>query len=279
MVAIRAAGPFEEWGGITYALSAFDAALDPDWELVPLIKVGADLAPQARDYLGTLRRLAPDGAFDRGAVRNNRVVIRYQSASAAARCSRAACPRGAGLGLAPLVRDLDALYVNFISGFELDLPTMQLLRQHYHGPIYCDLHSLAARRPARRAPHSAPARRRGRVVPLRRPPPGERGGDGDCWRRDAMGLAATAMGAGVRVPQRHAGSARRGVLRTGRFRPTRRPSPSNSIAGIGRGVWPIRTALVAAAPPPSAPATKAIRLDVATCGAPPISLDCSRVIS
>ena len=30
----------EEWGGITYSLSALDAALSDDWEIVPLIKVG-----------------------------------------------------------------------------------------------------------------------------------------------------------------------------------------------------------------------------------------------
>ena len=46
------------------------------------------------------------------------------------------------IGLTPLLHNLDALYVNFISGMEMDLPTMQLLRQHYRGPIYCDLHSL-----------------------------------------------------------------------------------------------------------------------------------------
>jgi hypothetical protein len=46
------------------------------------------------------------------------------------------------LGLAPLIHDLDALYVNLISGFELDLPTAQLLRQYFAGPIYGDLHSL-----------------------------------------------------------------------------------------------------------------------------------------
>ena len=32
--------------------------------------------------------------------------------------------------------------MNLISGFELDLETAQLLRQHFKGPIYCDLHSL-----------------------------------------------------------------------------------------------------------------------------------------
>jgi sugar/nucleoside kinase (ribokinase family) len=40
------------------------------------------------------------------------------------------------------VENLDALYVNLISGFELDLETAVLLRQHYKGVMYCDLHSL-----------------------------------------------------------------------------------------------------------------------------------------
>ncbi|HET8625643.1 MAG TPA: carbohydrate kinase family protein, partial [Gemmatimonadales bacterium] len=38
--------------------------------------------------------------------------------------------------------DLDALYVNFISGFELCLGTAQALRAGFAGPIYADVHSL-----------------------------------------------------------------------------------------------------------------------------------------
>jgi len=41
-----------------------------------------------------------------------------------------------------MVRDLDAIYLNFISGFELCLGTAQALRQGFHGPIYADFHSL-----------------------------------------------------------------------------------------------------------------------------------------
>ena len=44
--------------------------------------------------------------------------------------------------LGPMVRDLDAIYLNFISGFELTLGTAQALRRGFHGPIYVDLHSL-----------------------------------------------------------------------------------------------------------------------------------------
>ena len=38
----------EEWGGISYSLAALDAILAPDWEIVPLVKVGRDLAGRQR---------------------------------------------------------------------------------------------------------------------------------------------------------------------------------------------------------------------------------------
>ncbi|HEV8409071.1 MAG TPA: hypothetical protein VGQ30_01095 [Gemmatimonadaceae bacterium] len=134
--------PVEEWGGITYALSAFDAALSADWELVPLVKVGEDLAPQARKFLGSLRRIAPDAQPIVVPYRNNRVELFYTDEERRSEILTGGIPGWSWLGLAPLVRDLDALYVNLISGFELDLATAQLLRQNFSGPIYCDLHSI-----------------------------------------------------------------------------------------------------------------------------------------
>ena len=132
----------EEWGGITYALGALDAALPDDWEIVPLIKVGSDLASRAREFLRTLRRVAPDASIIEVPYRNNRVELRYVSEERRSEVLTGGIPGWSWLGLKPLLRDIDALYVNMISGFELDLETAQLLRQHYRGPIYCDLHSL-----------------------------------------------------------------------------------------------------------------------------------------
>lgn len=134
--------PVEEWGGITYALSAFDAALPADWELVPLLKVGDDLAPRARDFLRTLRRRAADAEPIAVPYRNNRVELFYHSTERRSEVLSGGVPGWSWMGLAPLVRDIDALYVNLISGFEIDLATAQLLRQYFGGPIYCDLHSL-----------------------------------------------------------------------------------------------------------------------------------------
>jgi hypothetical protein len=136
------APPTEEWGGIAYALSGLDASLPPDWEIVPLIKVGRDLAPQAQQLLGRLSRLAPGARCVEVTAPNNRVVLHYESSER--RCERMAggVPGWTWSELGPMVADLDALYLNFISGFELCLGTAQALRQGFHGPIYADLHSL-----------------------------------------------------------------------------------------------------------------------------------------
>jgi hypothetical protein len=136
------APPVEEWGGIAYALAALDVSLAPDWEIVPLIKVGRDLSAQAQDLLRGLSRVAPGGRCVEVTAPNNRVVLHYQSAER--RCERMAggVPGWTWAELGPMVRDLDAIYLNFISGFELCLGTAQALRHGFKGPIYADLHSL-----------------------------------------------------------------------------------------------------------------------------------------
>ena len=132
----------EEWGGISYALSAIDATLPDDWEIVPLIKVGRDLATKANEFLSGLRHTAHGARFIEVPEPNNRVTLRYESADR--RCEQMAggVSPWTWTELGPLVRDLDALYVNFISGYELNLETAQLLRRGFSKTIYADLHSL-----------------------------------------------------------------------------------------------------------------------------------------
>lgn len=134
--------PVQEWGGITYALSAFDAALPGSWEVIPLARVGADLWPRACEFVAGLRRAAPDANPIRVAGPNNRVRLEYRTDELRSEVMQGGVPPWQWSGLRPLLRDLDALYVNLISGFELDLEVMQLIRRHFRGPIYLDLHSL-----------------------------------------------------------------------------------------------------------------------------------------
>lgn len=132
----------EEWGGIAYALSAVDATLGPDWQIVPVIKVGRDLAPKANEFLRSLTHVASGTRFVEVSEPNNRVTLLYQSAERRTERMRGGVPPWTWPELGPMVQDLDALYVNFISGYELSLETAQLLRRGFSRFIYADLHSL-----------------------------------------------------------------------------------------------------------------------------------------
>ncbi|MFQ6045376.1 MAG: carbohydrate kinase family protein [Gemmatimonadales bacterium] len=134
--------PVQEWGGIAYALAALEAALPPDWRMVPVIKVGRDLAARADAFLAHLTKRSAATRFVGTLRPNNRVTLRYDSEGRRTECMTGGVPPWTWAELDPLVRDLDAIYVNFISGFELDLDTARALRDNFTGPLYVDLHSL-----------------------------------------------------------------------------------------------------------------------------------------
>ena len=67
----------EGWGGIAYALSALAAALPESWEIVPILKVGEDVAARAEEFLSTLRNVAPDMTLVVVPEPNNRSELRY----------------------------------------------------------------------------------------------------------------------------------------------------------------------------------------------------------
>lgn len=134
--------PVEEWGGIAYALAALEASLPDTWEIVPLIKVGKDLAAKANEFLNKLTRRSAADRFVEVPESNNRVSLLYESNNRRAERLTGGVPPWTWAQLGPMVSDLDAIYVNFISGFEMDLETAQFLRHGFKGPIYADLHSL-----------------------------------------------------------------------------------------------------------------------------------------
>jgi hypothetical protein len=188
--------PVEEWGGITYSLGALDAAVGAEWEIVPIVKVGSDLAEKAREYLRTLSNIASDAAPIEVPHHSNRVTLHYQTDERRCEHLTGGIPGWNWAGLKPLLGDLDALYINLISGFELNLETAQLLRQHFRGPIYCDLHSLLL------AIHADGVRT---LAPLQNPPAWCRCFDFlqvneeemEMMAHDSMELAAMAMANGV----------------------------------------------------------------------------------
>jgi hypothetical protein len=92
--------------------------------------------------MASLKKLSPSAHVIEVPYPNNRVELTYHSNERRSEILSGGIPPWSWVGLKPLLFGLDALYINLISGFELDLHTAQLLRQHFKGPIYCDLHSL-----------------------------------------------------------------------------------------------------------------------------------------
>lgn len=132
----------EEWGGIAYALEALSAALPESWEILPLVKVGRDLSERALRFLREIPRVRVEPGTTVVPDPNNRVELRYEGEDRRSERLRGGVRPWLWPELAPLVRECDALYVNFISGFELELDTARALRAGYGGPTYADLHSL-----------------------------------------------------------------------------------------------------------------------------------------
>ncbi len=137
--------PVEEWGGIAYALAAADAAVaeaGEGWTLFPILKVGQDMREAADLFLGGLERIdSLDGVWT-VAEPNNRVELIYLDE--ARRCEKltGGVPGWTREELLPLARSCDAIYVNFIAGWEVDLAAAAALRTAAEGPVYADLHSL-----------------------------------------------------------------------------------------------------------------------------------------
>jgi sugar/nucleoside kinase (ribokinase family) len=134
--------PIEEWGGIGYALAAFDAIAEGGWELFPILKVGSDLRERADRFLSSLVHVGSLDGVRTVPEPNNRVELFYQDAGR--RCERLTGGVGGWTAeeVLPLARACDALYVNFIAGWELDLAAAGVLRGASPGLVYCDLHSL-----------------------------------------------------------------------------------------------------------------------------------------
>ncbi|MBA4159707.1 MAG: carbohydrate kinase family protein, partial [Gemmatimonadetes bacterium] len=125
-----------------YSLAAMAAALPRGWEIVPLLKVGSDLAEEARDFLAGVPGLLLREGLRVVPEPNNRVELRYLDADRREEQLRGGVSPWSARELEPLLRDVDALYVNFISGYEMELADAERLRAVFRGPIYADLHSL-----------------------------------------------------------------------------------------------------------------------------------------
>ncbi len=132
----------ETWGGISYSLAAAAAALPEDWRIRPIVKLGEDLEDPARAFMAGIPGLDVGPGLATTPEPNNRVRLRYRDRHHRDESLTGGVPPWTWEELEPRLDGVDALYVNLISGFELDLPTARRLRRVRPGFVYADLHSL-----------------------------------------------------------------------------------------------------------------------------------------
>lgn len=134
--------PTEEWGGITYALAAIDAVGPVGFRVRPIIKLGRDLSESGFRFLRDLPVIEGTDHVMVVEEPNPRVELRYRNG--VRRCERitGGVPPWRWEEMEPRVAGCDALYLNFITGAEMELSVARRLRSTFEGPIYADLHSL-----------------------------------------------------------------------------------------------------------------------------------------
>lgn len=141
-LADQAAGrPLESWGGVSFSVASAAATLPEGWEIVPIAHVGSDLIDGVHAYLDTVEGIGSRGGIVAVSEPNNRVELVYSDDARRGESMRGGVPGWTWDDLVPHVAGLDALYVNFLSGWELGLPAARHLRA-LPIPVYADLHSL-----------------------------------------------------------------------------------------------------------------------------------------
>lgn len=135
-------GAVEALGGIAYSLAAFEARPIAGWSAVPLMKVGRDATEVVEAFLARLSRVDSLDGVREVEEPNNRVELVYAEDGSRTERLSGGVPGWTLEELRPLAAACDALYVNLIAGWEVELSTAGRLAGLVPGPVYGDLHSL-----------------------------------------------------------------------------------------------------------------------------------------
>lgn len=130
------------WGGLLYNLKSL--AEDGSATVIPAVNAGGDCYDRIIAILKRFPRIDRSLVHPVDAV-NNHCFLHY--ADQAHKCEMLAggVPPLTWRRVEPLMQT-DLILVNFISGRDIGLTTLERLRRSYTGPIYMDIHSLTLAR-------------------------------------------------------------------------------------------------------------------------------------
>lgn len=128
-------------GGVLYTALALAFLGMGRFEAWLLCKYGQDVASQVKNLLARCPNLRSDGARVVPEPNFHSRIHYFVDGLKSERLSGNIEPLGLR-ELDPFIPELDALLINFISGFELELETLIAIRKKFQGFILMDVHSL-----------------------------------------------------------------------------------------------------------------------------------------
>ena len=130
----------ESFGGISYNLLALSYLNPRNARIYPICNLGEDIYEKALSLLRKRKNIITKGV-KKSKGKNNEVRLF---------CRKSGKRKEFLLGLAPPLNfaqikpylDSDIILINFISGFDLSLKTLERIRRNTKRPIFIDIHSL-----------------------------------------------------------------------------------------------------------------------------------------
>jgi sugar/nucleoside kinase (ribokinase family) len=130
----------ESFGGILYNVSALSGLGEKGLEIYPVCNVGYDVHHQVKEILGGYDNVKLDGVR-KVRRKNNHARLQIDQEGERWEVLRNRVPVLDFPQVEPLL-DSDAILVNFISGFDINLSTLKRIRRSTAALIFMDVHSL-----------------------------------------------------------------------------------------------------------------------------------------
>ena len=133
-------GMYEGIGGIHFTISHLAAILQDTDKIIPITYLGDDLYKEYSIFIKSIKNVSDEGLF-KYLGKNNSVILKYNSINERMEISKFPLPP-IPIEKIKLFLNCDFLIINMISGWDIELATLEKIREIYPGRIYLDLHSL-----------------------------------------------------------------------------------------------------------------------------------------
>ncbi len=132
----------QSYGGIFFSLASLANIVDDDDLIYPVFGVGEIDYDKFIERISIYQNVITDGIYKFPGL-TNRVHLFYQDKQERTECSvHIAKPIGFEKIKKLLDIGVDGIFINMISGFDVEFETLKLIRENFDGYIHFDIHSL-----------------------------------------------------------------------------------------------------------------------------------------